>query len=202
MRPFPYHSHVNLVDQFRDPTLALLVHLVADRPHVVDLVKEAEIQPEEADALPDTAFAWPEKRAFPIHSREHAILSRVYRDHLAEVPAHVDVALKEACDVYGVPDEIFVREKRAAAPDAADYLLPDDKRLPVRSAAEVQRAEQTLLRDYQKLAFEHRAQACKRLVDKAAEFNVPLDPLMNKLAGFTVENANDATATPTSSKMK
>jgi hypothetical protein len=180
---------VNLVDQYRDPTLALLVHLVAEHPRVVELVKEAEILPEEADALPDSAFAWPEKRAFPIHSREHAVLSRVYRTNLADVPPHVDDALKEACDVYGVPDGVFEREKRAATPDdPEDYLLPDDKRLPVRTAAEVRRAEKALLDGYQKLAFEHRAEACKRLVDKAAIHGVALDPLMHKLAGFTVSS--------------
>ncbi len=180
---------MTIIDQYRDPSLAVLVHLVADRPRAVDLVKEAEIQPEEADFLPETAFAWPEKRAFPVHTREHAVLSRLYRSNLAGVPPHVDEALAQACDLYDVPDDTFAREKRAAAPDdPADYLLPDLKRLPVRSAEQVKLAERALLDGYQKLAFEHRAEACKRLIDKAAEYNVSLHPLMHKLAGFTVSS--------------
>ena len=106
-----------------------------------------------------------------------------------DVPPHVDDALKVACDVYGLSDEIFAREKAAAEPeDPADYLLPEMRRLPVRSAEEVKQAERTLLAGYQKLAFEHRAEACKRLVDRAAAHGVALDPLMHKLAGFTVSS--------------
>lgn len=180
---------MKIVDQYRDPTMAVLVHLVAGRPRVVDLVKEAEVVPEEADDLPDTAFAWPEKRAFPIHTREHAIMSRVYRENTPQVPPYVDTLLKEACDVYGVPEEVFAREKQAAAPDdPEDYLLPDMKRLPVRSAEQVKTAEATLIDGYQKLAFENRALACKRLIDKAERFGVRLNPLMHKLAGFTISS--------------
>jgi hypothetical protein len=176
-------------DQFHDPTLALLVNLVADRPAVVDLVKEAEVLPEEAETLPDTAFADTQKRAFPIHSKEHAIMSRVYADNTLNVPAYVMGAIKEACDMYGVDEAVFERTKQAAAPDdPEDYLLPEMKRLPVRSAEQVKTAEATLLAGYQKLAFENRALACSRLIEKAAAFGVTLDPLMHKLAGFTVSS--------------
>ena len=51
-------------------------------------------------------------------------------------------------------------------------------------------AEEKLLAGYQKLSVEHRAQACKRLMDKAAALNVKLDPLMHKLAGFTVSSTS------------
>lgn len=178
---------MKIVDQFSDPTLAVLVHLVADRPKIASTVGDADIKPEEAEGLPDTAFAWPEKRAFPIFSPEHAILSRVYRENHPAVPAHVDVAIKEACDVYGIPDAIFERVKIAAPVDNPDdYLLPDLKRLPVRSAAQVKEAEEKLVREFTKLSMTHRAMACKRLVDKAAQFDVTLHPLMHKFAGFTV----------------
>jgi hypothetical protein len=185
---------MTLVDQFRDPTLAVLVNLVADRPKVAAAVADVDIQPAEAEALPDSAFAWQEKRAFPIHNRGHAILSRVYRENTPGVPPHVDAFLKEAFDMYDVPDDLFVREKRAAAvvnPD--DYLLPSLKKLPVRSAAQVKTAEATLLADFTKLSLVHRAEACKRLVDKAAAFDEKLDPLMHKLAGFTVTSTRQLT---------
>ena len=185
---------MTLVDQFRDPTLAVLVNLVADRPKVAAAVADFDIQPAEVESLPDSAFAWAEKRAFPIHSREHAILSRVYRENTPNVPTHVDDLLKEAFDMYDVPEELFTREKRAAAPfNPDDYLLPTLKKLPVRSEEQVKTAEATLLADFQKLALIHRAEACKRLIDKAAQFNVKLDPLMHKLAGFTVTSTRKLT---------
>lgn len=179
---------MNVTDQLRDPTLARLVRLVSNRPKVAELVKEADVLPEELDTLPSDAFAWPEKRAFPLHSREHAAMSRLYReDYRGAVPSHVDVRLKEACDVYGLSDDLFATPKLAAVQDdPEDYLLPDLKRLPVKTAAQVKLAEEKLLDGYKKLSVEHRAMACRRLLDKAAAFDVKLHPLMHKLAGFTV----------------
>ncbi len=178
---------MTLVDQFHDPTLAVLVNLVADCPKIASMVADYDIEPDEAENLPDSAFAWQEKRAFPIHSREHTILSRIYRGNTPGVPPHVDAHFKEACEIYDIPDELFAREKTAAVEiDLDDYLLPDLKRLPVRNAEQVKTAETVLLADYQKLSLVHRAQACKRLMDKAAQFDQTLDPLMHKLAGFTV----------------
>jgi hypothetical protein len=175
------------VDQFHDPMLAVLANLVASRPKVAAAVADYDIKPEEVGGLPDNAFAWCEKRAFPVHSREHTILSRVYRANVPNVPPHVDDAIKEACDIYGIPDELFEQEKTAAVTENLDdYLLPSLKRLPVRSAEQVKTAETALLDNYKKLSLEHRAEACKRLIDKAAAYNVRLNPLMHKLAGFTV----------------
>ena len=178
---------MNIIDQFHDPSLAVLVHLVADRPKVAALVSDFDVNPDELDTLPASAFAWPEKRAFPIFSREHAACSRVYRENMSSVPAHVDQTLKEACEVYGIDESIFTREKRAAAfDDPEDYLLPDLKRLKVTNAEQVKVAEEKLVNGFQKLSVEHRAMACKRLVDKAAAYGAKLHPLMHKLAGFTV----------------
>ena len=189
-----YNSGMTLVDQFRDPTLAVLVNLVADRPKIASAVADYDIEPSEVESLPDSAFAWQEKRAFPIHSKEHTILSQVYRDNTPGVPPHVDACLKEARDIYDVSADLFTREKRAAAPqDPDDYLLPDLMRLPVRNAYQVKTAEATLLRDFTKLSLVHRAEACKRLVDKAAAYGEKLDPLMHKLAGFTVTSTRQLT---------
>lgn len=178
---------MRVIDQFHDPTLGVLANLVADRPKIAMLVGDVEVNPEELDSLPASAFAWQEKRAFPIFSREHTIMSRVYRDNTSDVPPYVDKTLKEACDVYGIDESVFTREKHAAAVDnPEDYLLPDMKRLRVTSAEHVKVAEQKLLDGYQKLSVEHRAMACKNLIEKAAQYNVALHPLMRKLAGFTV----------------
>lgn len=176
-----------MVDQYRDPTLALLIQLVAGRPKLAAAVGDVDIQPDELDTLPTSAFAWPEKRAFPLHTKDHAMLSRVYRENSTNVPAHVDAALKEACDLYGVDDSLFTRVKQAAPVDNPEnYLLPDRKLIPVRNAEEVKLAEEKVIAGYTKLSVETRALACTRLVEKAAHFGVTLKPMTHKLAGFTV----------------
>src|SRR6266542_3572459 len=193
---FMFRSLVNqnsrcmaVIDQFRDPTFAVFVNLTRDRPALAEEVKEAELNEAELDQLPDTAFAWPEKRAFPIHTREHTVFSRVYREKEAGVPNHVDRTLKDACEIYQIPEDLFARTKTATAADSPDdYLLPDLKRLRVKTAADVKVAEQKLLDGYTRLSVEHRALASRRLLDKAAAFRVPLHPLMRKLAGFTISS--------------
>lgn len=169
--------------------LGLLTKLVEDRPKVAALIADTDFDPAEIEKLPDEAFGWPEKRAFPLISREHTAASRVYRENLPMVPAEVDKRLKEACEVYNLPNDLFAREKRAAAPeDPEDYLLPDIRRLKVTSAEQVKVAEQRLLEGFSRLSIEHRAMACSRLVDKAAQYGATLNPLMHKLAGFTVSS--------------
>jgi len=178
-----------IIDQFHDPTLATLVVLTKDRPEIVDLIKEAEVEPTDASNLPDSAFAWQERRAFPVHTREHTIMSRVYRENLPSIPSHVDTAIKEACEIFEIPDSIFARPKLAAVEESPDdFLLPDLKKLPVKNAEQVKTAESKLLDSFDKLTVEHRAMACRRLLDKAAEFDVKLHPSVVKLAGFTISS--------------
>lgn len=180
---------MSVIDQFRDPVLAVLIKATAGRPKLAAAVMETDIEPSEAETLPDTAFAWPEKRAYPIHSKDHAVLSRVYREAVGgPLPAHVDAALKEACEVYGVDEALFAVEKVAAAPrdDAADYLLPDIKRLKVTEPGHVKVAEQRLVDEGRKLTPGHRMLASARLVEKAAMFGVRLKDLTRQMAGLTV----------------
>jgi hypothetical protein len=176
-----------VVDQFSDPVMAHLVRRVADRPKLAAAIGDVDVDAAEREGLPDTAFAWPEKRAFPIHSREHTMLSRAYREGVENVPAYVDVALKEASEVYQINEELYTRPKVAAAPPPADeYLLPDIRRLRVKEAADVKEAEERLRTEGTKLSVPHRALASRRLVEKAAFFGVKLRPEIHKMAGMVV----------------
>jgi len=176
-----------VVDQFSDPVMAHLVRRVADRPKLAAAIGDIDVDPDERAALPDTAFAWPEKRAFPVHSREHAMLSCAYREGVADVPAYVDRALKEACEVYRIDEGLYTRPKVAAAPiPADDYLLPDIRRLRVVDAEGVKVAEERLRNEGQKLSVPHRALASRRLVEKAAFFGVNVRPEIHKMAGMVV----------------
>lgn len=180
---------MSVIDQFKDPVFAVLIKAVGGRPKLAAAVMEVDVEPSEADSLPDSAFAWPEKRAYPIHSREHAIMSRVYREAAGgPLPLHVDVALKEACEVYGVDEELFATEKVATAPrdDSDDYLLPDIKRLRVTTPEQVKTAEERLITEGRKLSPGHRMLASARLVEKAAFHGVRISDITRKMAGLTV----------------
>lgn len=176
-----------VVDQNTDPVMAHLMRRIDGRTKLAEALSEVNVDVAELAELPDDAFAWPEKRAFPIHDPGHALMSCVYREG-QDVPAHVDATLKEACDMYGIDVSILERVKTASHSEAHDnsdeYLLPDLKRLRVTSAGQVKHAEERLRTEGQRLSLEHRATASARLVQKAAEYNMPLRAETLKMAGM------------------
>lgn len=183
-----------VIDQFHDPVLGMLTKIASDRPRLASAMMSFDIDPSELDSLPDDAFAWPEKRAYPVHSREHATLSRAYRDGMGgKVPAHVDTTIKEALEVYGVDEALFARTKVAAVSpldDASNYLLPDIRRLRVMEAGHVKVAADRLIQQGDRLSPGHRVLAGARLVEKAAFFGVRISDEVRKMAGLV------ATSTP------
>lgn len=178
-----------IIDAFHDPVMAHLMRLVEGRPKLASAVMEVDIDASEVNSLPDSAFAWPEKRAFALHSREHAILSRAYLDAAGDVPAYVRASVKEALDVYGVDESLFeapVRAVKVAQDDSDDYLLPHIKRLRVKSASDVQAAEQRLRYEGRSLSPGSRTLASARLVEKAAFHGVRVSDETRKMAGLVV----------------
>jgi len=183
---------MSVVDQSTDPAMAALMGRVANRPKLAAAIMDVDVDTDELAKLPDQAFAWPEKRAFPIHDAGHALMSCVYREGVEHVPAHVDRSLKEACEVYEVDRSLLAAPKVAAAPpDERDYLLPGIRRLLVKDADQVKTAEQRLLTEGKKLSLEHRAQASARLVEKAAFHGVNLRAETLKMAGYTVTDTRE-----------
>ena len=179
--------HTAVVDQFRDHLFGNLIPALEGRPKLAAYLDDLEVNEGDGDKLPDHAFAWPEKRAFPIHTAKHTAASRLYAEKTDRVPRAVLQKIAAACDVFEISEEMFTRPKVAAAlENPSDYLLPHLFKLRVKTAKEVKVAEQRLVREYQKLTVENRAMACSRLVEKAAHFGVPLDPQVMKLAGYTI----------------
>lgn len=176
-------------DQFHDPSFTMLFHLLDKQPEVTAFVKHAELA-EDVNQLPDSAFAWPEKRFFPIHTAEHTVLSSMYRRKYAEdVPAFVDTSLDKAQDIYGVKPLLVTtqeREKTAQVQPTMTYLLPRLKRLNVKTAADVPVAEKLLLEQYPKLSLEDRAEGFINLVKVARDMGVPLSNATHQMAGMTV----------------
>jgi hypothetical protein len=183
-------------DQYHDPSFTFLYHILNENPDARDFVKSASIRVEDETDLPDTAFAWPSRRLFPIDTPENTVLSSLYRDKCAAVPAEVDDALTKAQGIYGVKDLIGQCKTAAAAANAAaaalptdtdeDYLLPEHHRLRVKTAEHVTAAEDLLHRDYSKLSIGDRATAFTNLVKKAQDLGVTLKPATMRMAGMTV----------------
>jgi len=178
------------MDQFSDPAFGVLYNLTNRMPQLESFVKEASIETGEAASLPVTAFAWSDERKYPIHTAEHAALSYAYLKNASEyVPPEVEKRIKEALEVWGVPAETFAStEEKLAGDKDDDFLLPDLRRLRVKSASEVRRAQSQLVGEMYKLDLEHRATACANLVKKAQELNVTLHPEVQKLAGFVISS--------------
>lgn len=179
---------MDLRDQYHDPSYAVLYHLLNDNPAAADFVKHASLDDAGVDDLPDTSFAWPERRLFPINTPENTVLSSLYREKCAAVPVEVDEALKKARDIYGV-NGIVAQTKVASAPPPVsddDFLLPKHKRLLVKNASDIKAAEQVLLEQYPRLSVEDRAEGFINLVKKARDFNVSLEPKTHQMAGMTV----------------
>lgn len=179
-------------DQFHDPSYAMLYHLLEHRPEVANFVKHAELDDTAAEQLPASAFAWPERRLFPIDSAENTVLSSLYREKVAAVPAEVDELLKRAQEIYDVKDLLVrSREQEKIAQEAQPqeepiFLLPRLGRLRVKTAEDVKIAEGLLLEQYPKLSIEDRAEGFINLVKTARDKGVKLEPKTHQMAGMTV----------------
>jgi hypothetical protein len=173
------------IDQTNDPGYARLRVLLGQFPEVRDLVKTANVGPEEFQGLPDSAFAWPGRRQFPIHTREHTALSLGYRKYASAVPQDVDDMLKKAADVYGIDTKIYDKTVTKQAAEER-FLIPEKRRFKVASADDVLYAEKVLHEKYAAMSVEDRTAAFYNLCKYAEQFNTKLMPATHKLAGFTI----------------
>lgn len=177
---------MKVVDQFSDTTCAHLHRVFNKHPETEYLIKNAQINPEENEKRADHAFAWSAQRLFPIDGPEQAALSRLYMEEQT-VPEHVKTACEKALRIYGVEMPIRTEtEKTAAAPAPDEFLLPEQRRLRVRSAEDVKLAADALMRNRRQLNVPSRAQAAMRLVKKALHFQTKVPDRILKMAGYTM----------------
>lgn len=172
--------------------MAYLIKRLDGRPKLAAAVMDVDIDVDQLKSLPNSAFAWEEKRAFPVHTAGHTLISCVYREGVANVPKHVDKALKEACDIYDIDTSLLTRQKVAAAPISPDdFLLPDIKKLRVTNAEQVKTAQEKLRSESFKLSAVSKATASARLMEKAASYGVQVHPDIKKMAGLTVTDTRE-----------
>lgn len=184
-----------VVDQFTDKQHRYLVAIVKERPDIVGLVKTASVS--DGDSLPGTAFAYADARRFPVHTPEHAVLSKMYAEkQAAEVPPKVMERIDNALTLYGyAPEQISLstlektaQETTEDTEDSSCYLLPQYRRLRVKTASDVKKTAAILLNHSKNLTTATVAQAATRLVKKAAEHNLYENDLptdIYKYAGLT-----------------
>lgn len=175
-------------DQYSDKSFRVFAQKIREfGPEARELLKNAEFDPEEAEALPSHAFAWPEMRKYAIHKREHAVLSRIYA-HGENIPEHVSDNLEKAAELYGV--ELSPMEKIAEEPveDINDYMIPQQKFGKITSKGQVKEAANFFSNNYKKMDLETRAHAAATLVKKARQFDCKISPTFYKHAGLTLTN--------------
>lgn len=174
-----------VIDQFSDPSFLRLNQLVRQYPQAVEHIKTAEMDPGENEKRADAAFADRVNRKFPIDEPAHAALSRIYMEKQAGVPQDVIDTCDKALELYGISLDLTGVEK-VAADDSGDFLLPDIRRLRVKTAADVRDAAEAIQRDYKSMDIDSRARASTNLIKKAVEHQVKLPTQILKFAGATM----------------
>jgi hypothetical protein len=176
---------MTIIDVTNDPAFSNLRVLAERYPGLVEFAKTAELVPGEWESLPMNAFAWPEKRAFPTHTKEHAAISQAYAKNAAVLPAYVRENIRLACEAHSIPEELFTPAQMKTA-GAVHWLLPEQQRFRVTSSEDVAFALDALEKRAYELTEEQRTEAYMNLVKAAETFGVKTRPELQKFAGNTL----------------
>jgi hypothetical protein len=182
----------DLKHQFNDPSLKTLVGLARMNPWALEHIKEASVDPSYGDDLPDTAFAWEDRRMFPIDTPANALVSKLYIEKQA---AHIPDFVKEAVDaallLYQIdPREISVETEGEKTASVGDYVFPDKQRWEVKDSNDYKLAEATLLQSDREIPFLEKTAAAVRLCKMAPKYSVTPSIELQKLAGNVVSDLN------------
>ena len=161
-------------DLYHDAAHGVLKTLIEQFPSVAPLLKTASFE-DNSDEIPGSAFAWPDRRMYPVHTPEHAILSHMYLSKEASAPERVRLAVKEALLAYGVSEDAITPVTVKVAEDPDDFLF-EDHTYPVRGAVEVKYAEQRLLEQARNMALPQRVETFHKLAQAAKRHSVNLTP--------------------------
>ena len=165
-----------IADLYHDAAHAILKSQLDNRPAAQDFLKTASFE-DGPDNIAPTAFAWPGQRAFPVHTPQHAVVSKLYAEKCAsELPPFVMASIDAALSAYGVPPELLAPETPKLAAERPEDFLFEDNTYPVRHAGEVKIAEARLLAQADKLPLERRVGVFHKLASAAERHGVTLLP--------------------------
>ena len=186
-------------DIFSDKQLKIL-NLVRTRAGIPEFAKEASVTEDEVEGLPDSCFAWPEKRAFPIDSKANAFLSSTYflctsNPESSAIPEHVHDNLDSAADLFGIKEDLLKVASQFKDPktitvspeDFGLYYRDEDtvvKKYPLMDGDMVKAASEHFENHYSDFSLEDRRTISDNILLKAAQFGVVLDtPNVFKFSG-------------------
>lgn len=185
-----------ILHQFNDPSYKYLVRTLRDSPAYESLIKYASLDPGYPETLPETCFAWPERRLFPVDNEDNAVLSWMYAEKNAEVPEDIKDEIKKALELYDVelPKTEKVAETRVKDPV---YVLPEQKRWKISSDENLKQAMDALFNNSRKMPLETRTQAAVNIIkmastveDQQVKRHVLNDKTLAKYAGVTASDLN------------
>lgn len=202
----------SFLDQAQDQTNRAILDVVS-RHNAPAWVEAAPI--EHIKGGPTTLsrnYGDPTRRLFPFHTKAACWMScAFYADNRGQLPPEtaqrVEDRLRKAAAFNGLArdfetmmaraDGLEQTEKRASAeiPDD-DFLWVDrntrERRLPVRSAVEVKKAEAWLAKFRDAFTFADRCKIADRLLEKAGAFGVDVGEWVLRTAGLGVCSVEDA----------
>lgn len=179
-----------IVDQRTDKRHQILYQLSQEQPGAIGALKHASVS---TDALPKTAYAFPQAELFPIHTPDQAMLSKMYAVKQAHlVPTEVMSKIDSALEAYGVAPKMQTEKVASEIDDSEHYLLPQYKALLVKTAEHVRPVTDALMEQRYQLTAQTMTDACTRLIKKAAALglkksDIPIEVF--KYAGLTACDA-------------
>ena len=168
------------IDIQNDPGYAGLSVIVSTFPKIAS-VTEPGMSLVDLQQLPDTCFACPALRKYPIHTPGHAAVSIGYAKYAEALPPGTKEELAKAEELYALTPIFAEQIKTASAENPADYLLPEQLRFKVSNAEDVKAFELIFREKLAVCGIEDRIQMGVRFEDSAAKFHVKLAASTQKL---------------------
>ena len=157
-------------------------------PSFLPLIKEASVDSgpiEDVDILTSEAFADPETKSYPIHTRIDAITSSLYMQG-EEIPVHIKTACQNMLDAYGIaiqfeePEEI---EKTASAElEEDDFALPHRGKLPIVDKDSLVKSLDIFMSNTNRLSYSDRVIGSTQFIKKASELGIEPDGVLKSMA--------------------
>lgn len=160
-------------DQFSDPSFKHLYKLACEYPEMIRLAEKADIDFEKNAQRTAEAFAWRDRRLFPIDTCDQAILSRLYMEKQAGIPDSVIRQCDKALEIYGVNLDLTVKIAAAPAPRG-------------RSAMDVRQTADAFVANNRVMGVEEKAKLAGMLVKEAVNLGISLPALVLRSAGTTM----------------
>lgn len=183
-----------IYDFYSDKNGAFLKSYLRENPNEIQKLEKVASVNEDWPPFSEVqaeGFADPVNRTFPIFSKTAAQVSAIYAKAQSEkVPYEVKKRIQEACDLFGVDEDVVGFQKVASEPEELspdDFIFPQKRKLPVVDKDTYYMSQDVFLKVANELSFDDVVTGARRLVKKAAELGIAdVDDVVKKL---TLHNA-------------